>query len=87
MPGEEGLRDAAAAAGFIRVPDGGVFGRTGCELLRPFLEPGTLRATVVGCSVVDGDAVGDRSRRLQRGGKKKLDRRCFWLLEKRSLSD
>lgn len=58
MPGEEGLR---VAAGFIRVPDGGVFGRTGCELLRPFLEPGTLRATVVGCS---GDAVGDRSRRL-----------------------
>ena len=69
MPGEEGRRDTAAAEGLIRVPDGGVFGRTGCELLRPFLELGALRATVVGCSVVDGDTVGDRSRRLQRGGK------------------
>ena len=38
--GLEGLRM------FNRVPEGGVFGRTGLELLRPYRAVGTLEATV-----------------------------------------
>lgn len=39
-PGEDGRRE------LTRGPEGGVFERTGCELLRAYLELGALKATV-----------------------------------------